>query len=278
MAPRDLIIVRAGNTSLHPCWLDRGRSARSWDLLICPYEELAAKPSPSGDVLVSNVIDAPAKYKALTILLRSWRDWRKYRYVALADDDVFADQQTWSRFFERAGQFGAKLAQPALHESSYFTHGVVVRNTEFIARRVSFVEAMTPCFRAEVLDELLSTFDLSPSGEGWGLDVLWAKMLGYKDLLVVDETPVLHTRATRALADPELFNRLSGEMAKIMRDHQVTFLRKTFAGVLPTGDEMAESHPAFLYRLFHGHDRVFAQEPRHFNEMIRLQMMPVPSG
>jgi hypothetical protein len=276
MAPKDLIIVRAGNGSLHPCWLDRNNSARTWDLLVCPHEELASKPSPNAGVLVSSVIDAPAKYIALKTLLGSWHDWRNYRYVVLADDDLFASQQTWSRFFERVAQIGAKLAQPALAESSHFSHSVTVRNTEFVARRVSFVEAMTPCFRVDVLDELRSTFDLSASGEGWGLDFLWSKMLGYTDVLVIDETPVLHTRPLRSHGNPELHNRLNGEMATIMRDHQVPFLLKTFAGILPNGEEIAEGDAAFLYRLFRGYERVFAQDPKRFDEMIRLQLMPAP--
>ncbi len=278
MAPKDLIVVRAGNRSLHQSWLDRNSDARGWDLLVCPYEELAAKPPSAAGVLVSTVIAAPAKYKALTILLQSWPEWRNYRYVALADDDVLASQETWSRFFARTAQLGAKLAQPALLEASYFSHSVTVRNTEFVARRVSFVEAMTPCFRVDVLAELLPTFELSASGEGWGLDFLWPKMLGYNDVLVIDETPVLHTRPLRSHSDPALHNRLNGEMSRIMRDHHVPFLLKTFAGILPNGEEIAEGHAAFLYRLFRGYERVFAQDPRRFDEMIRLQLMPAPSG
>lgn len=271
---RDLIIVRAGRRSLHHTWLDPNEP-RSWDLLISPYEEI---PAPTGDVLISEIIDAPAKWKGLRILLNEWQAWRSYRYILLADDDLLATQQTWSRFFARCAQLGAKLAQPGLLETSFFSHSLTVRNLEFIARRVSFVEVMMPCFRGDVLAELIATFDLSPSGEGWGLDLLWPKKLGYQDVFVIDETPVLHTRKMRSHGDPELQRRLDGEMLKILKDNQVPWLMKTFAGILPGGEEIVEGHESFLYRLFRGYERIFAQDPKRFNEMIQLQLARGPAA
>ena len=153
---KDLIIVRAGRNSLHPTWLDT-TTRRSWDLMVCPYEELP--PQPEG-VLVTDVVVGQ--------LFTGWQ--------------VFASQQVWSRFFERCAWLGAKLAQPALLEASYFSHSVTVRNTEFTARRVSFVESNAPCFRNDVFAEMIATFDLTANGWGWGLEFLWSKKLGYKDL------------------------------------------------------------------------------------------------
>ena len=275
---KDLIIVRAGKSSLHHSWFNRDNSPRSWELLVCPYEDIPPQPAGISGLLVSDVIDAPAKWKGLKILLNEWPEWHDYRYVLLADDDLFASQQTWSRFFDRCAQFGAKHAQPGLLENSYFSHSVTVRNTEFVARRVSYVEVMMPCFRTDILPEMLATFDLSESGEGWGIDFLWSKKLGYKDVFVIDETPVLHTRSLRSHANPGLHRTLNDEMTKIMRDNQVPWLLKTFAGILPSGEEIAEGHAAFLYRLFRGYERMFAQDPRRFDELIRLQLAPSPAG
>jgi len=225
---KDLIILRAGKNSLHHTWFDRDNSPRSWELLVCPCEEIPPQPPELSGVLVSEVVPAPAKWAALKLLLNDWRDWRDYRYMALVDDDLIASQQTWTRFFERCAQFGAKLAQPALLEDSFFSHSVTVRNTEFMARRVSYVEIMMPCFRTDVFSELLPTLDQSESGEGWGLDFLWSKKLGYKDIFVVDETTVLHTRSLRSHGDPELHKKLNAEMVKIMQANQVPWLQDAF--------------------------------------------------
>jgi hypothetical protein len=271
---KDLIIVRAGKRSLHHGWID-ANTPRSWELLISPYEEIPGPPPGVDGLMVSDVIDAPAKFAALKILLNDWQEWRDYRYVMLVDDDVFGTQQTWSLFFDRCAQYGARLAQPALLENSYFSHSVTVRNTEFVARRTSFVETMMPCFRTDIFPEMLSTFGQSASGEAWGNDFLWCKKLGYKDVFVIDETPVLHTRSLRSHSDPELHNRLNAEMAQVMRDNQVPWLLKTFAGVLPGGEEIAEGHPSFLHRLFRGYERLFAQDPRRFDEMIQLQLTTI---
>src|SRR5262245_36371029 len=67
---KDLIIVRAGKRSLHHTWLDRDNSPRSWELLVCPYEEIPPQPAGVNGLLVSEVVPAPAKYAALRMLLK----------------------------------------------------------------------------------------------------------------------------------------------------------------------------------------------------------------
>ena len=271
---KDLIIVRAGKRSLHHTWLDTS-TARDWDLLVSPYEDL---PRQQSGIFLSDPIKASGKYLALAILMNEWQAWRNYRYVALIDDDIFASQQTWSRFFELCSQFGVKLAQPALSQDSFFSHTVTVRNTEFVARRVSFVEAMNPCFRVDVFSEFLNTFGLSESGAGWGLDFLWAKKLAYKDIFVMDETPVLHTRPLSSHADPDRHARLNNEMGRIMHDHQAPWFMKSFSGILSNGKEIHESDSQFLYLLLRGYQRVFDNAPDRLSEMIRLQFAGMPNG
>jgi hypothetical protein len=265
---KDLIIVRAGTRSLHNSWLDRN-APRPWDLLVCPYEEI---PSPSGDgVFVSEIIK-PLKWASLKILLKEWQGWRDYRYVLLADDDLFASQATWSRFFECCVHYGVQLAQPALMHGSYFSHGLTMRNTEFVARRVSYVEVMMPCFRADALAQLAETLDLTESGSGWGLDFLWAKRLDYKNLFVVDETPVLHSRPAHSNY-PDRIQKYRAELATIVRDNQLPWTLKTFSGFLAGGEEIPENEGTFLYRLFRGYEWLFQQNPKRFEEMARLQLM-----
>ena len=44
----------------------------------------------------------------------------------------------------------------------------------------------------QTLMSLFQTFDLSKSG--WGLDLLWAKMLDNDKIAIIDEVNVIHTR------------------------------------------------------------------------------------
>jgi GR25 family glycosyltransferase involved in LPS biosynthesis len=262
---KDLIIVRAGKRSVHNTWLDPS-AARTWELLICPYEDI---PAQQGDgLLVSDVI-AGSKWSALKILLEEWQGWGDYRYVLLADDDLIASQETWSQFFERCARYGSRLAQPALMSGFHFSHGLTVQNTEFVARRVSYVEFMMPCFRADVLAQLQETLSLSESG--WGLGFLWAKRLEYKDIFVIDETPVLHTRPLHAMYQNKI-PAYRSELARIMCEHHAPLLLKTYSGFLADGTEISENDGSFLHRLFHGYQRVFETDPKRFEEMIRLQL------
>jgi hypothetical protein len=270
---KDLTIVRAGPRSLHPTWLDPGK-ARNWDLFICPYEEVPPPPAGATGLLVSQVIPG-TKWDGLKVLLQKWQGWRDYRYVMLADEDLFATQDTWSRFFEKCTACGAKLAQPAFAEDAPYRHWLTVRNTEFTTRRVSCVEFATPCFRAEVLADLLTTFDLSTTG--WGLDFLWGRRLDYKDLFVIDETPVISTRPFNADRDPELHQTAQADLNRFMRDNKVPWMLKTFSGMHLSGPEIPADHEVFLYRLFRGYERMFERNPKRVEEVFRLQLAPVPA-
>lgn len=238
--------------------------------MICPYEEIA--PIRAEHVMVSNTMPG-LKWTGLKTLLAQWQDWRNYRYVLLPDDDLFATQEVWSRFFECCTRYGARLAQPALTQSSYFTHLHTVHCTEFVGRRVGCVEVMTPCFATDVLAELLKTLELSETGSGWGLDYVWAKRLRYQQLFVMDETAVLHTRPV-ASAYAERLKPYWAEMLKIMREHQAPGVFKSFSGYRSDGSEITEGDRTFLYHLFHGYERMFAEKPERFRDMLMLQFKP----
>jgi hypothetical protein len=149
--------------------------------------------------------------------------------------------------------------------------------TEFVSRRVGYVEVMTPCFATDVLAELLKTLELSETGSGWGLDFVWAKRLRYQQLFVIDETAVLHTRPV-ASAYTERLKQFSAEALKIMRKHQAPKILKSFSGFRSDGSEINEGDRTFLYRLFHGYERIFAEKPERFTEMLKLQLTPFDPG
>jgi hypothetical protein len=255
---RDLVIARIGRNSLHRSWIDRGRP-RSWDLYLCPFQEVPAQEDL--DCTVGEVIPGP-KWTGLRTLLNEWDGWREYDHVWLPDDDILASQDTISAMFDAAAALQFKLFTPALQEESHYGHYIIMRNRRFFARRVGFVEIMTPGFSRPALEQLLHTLDLSETGWGWGLDPLWAQLLDHKDLGIIDAVPVLHTRPVGKLRDADLHRRCSEENDRILADHQCASQMVTFAGIGPDLQDMPLSPDELLVKLVQGWDYLFAGNPR----------------
>jgi hypothetical protein len=151
---------------------------------------------------------------------------------------------------------------PALQENSHYAHYITMQNRNFFARRVSFVEIMVPGFSRPVLEELLPTLDLSETGSGWGLDPLWAKLLDYQDLGILDATPVLHTRPVGKFRDADLQQQVNEESDRIMVAYQCCLQTATFAGVGPDLQDMALEPEELLVKLVQGWDYLFERDPK----------------
>jgi hypothetical protein len=187
---RNLVVVRAGDRSLHEGWL---APERSFDLVVSYY---GRDPGRFRTPDVVRIEDAGSKWQGLRRLLESADvDWRRYERVWLPDDDLRAEPAAVERLFATSAESGALLAQPALAPGSFFTFAVTLQARAFRWRRVNFVEVMAPCFATPFLAEVLPTF--AENASGWGLDLLWAQRLiasGRPPPVIVDEAPVTHTR------------------------------------------------------------------------------------
>ncbi len=264
---RDLVIARVGRNSLHRSWIDQGKS-RDWDLYLCPFQDIPRQTDL--DCMVGDVI-AGAKWTGLRRLLHEWDGWRDYDYIWLPDDDILASQDTISAMFEAAAALQFKLFSPALQENSHYGHYINMRNRNFLARRVGFVEIMIPGFSRPVLEQLLDTLDLSTTGWGWGLDPLWAKLLDYRDLGILDAVPVLHTRPVGQLRDAELHRRLSEENDRILAAHDCASQMVTFAGIGWDLQDMALDPAELLVKLVQGWDYLFERDPRVLGWIVEHQ-------
>ncbi len=222
-------------------------------------------------VTVGEVIPGP-KLAGLRALLKAWAGWRDYRYVMLADDDLLMTEPVVTAFFAGCADLGAKLAQPALTENSSTGHIMVYRNAAFFDRRVSFVEIMLPCFRTDVLAELLWTLDLTETGWGWGLDALWPKLLGYEDVVIIDATPAFHTRPVGRMRDADLQARVEAEASEILRRFDCAFVRKTHGGRATDGRVITQADPALLYTLVRGYDAIFQRRPGLLLPFVEQQL------
>jgi len=189
MAERNLVVVRAGNNSLHEGWLAEGRS---WDLVVSYFGDDPDRWRRPGVVRLD---DKGSKWVGLHRLLTSGRlDWRAYDRIWLPDDDLACTPEAVDRLFALARLHEFELAQPSLSKDSYISHASTAHNPRFVFRRTNFVEAMAPLFSRAFLERVLPTFVENESG--WGIDYLWQMYLDKPRLQsgVIDAVQVRHTR------------------------------------------------------------------------------------
>ncbi|MCW2853631.1 MAG: hypothetical protein JWM84_3295 [Nocardioides sp.] len=264
---KNLVLARVGRKSLHPSWLD-GDVNRDWDLVLVPYQPLA--PQDDLDCEVADVIPGP-KWSGLREFLGSWDGWRDYDQVWMPDDDILTTPDTINRMFATAGAVGLDLFAPALQDASYFAHFSTMQNHSFSGRWTGFVEIMMPGFSASALDRLLPTLELSETGWGWGLDSLWPKLLGHRDVGVIDSTPVLHTRPVGRMRDEELRRRVVAESDRILSDYDCRQEHTTF-GAFGPDDKRVELDPeAFFVELVRGWQHLIDADPRVLTWLVHFQ-------
>ncbi len=190
-----LLIVRAGDRSQHPGWLSgRGASRRRFDLHISYFgDEAQPFADRPADVTLSR--EKGGKWTGIDQCLTGLGDRvLQYDWIGFPDDDLAADCRTWNRFFEILDELKPQLAQPALHWRSFTTYDLIVQKIGVKARWTNFVEIMAPVMSRAFFQRVRPTLGFSASG--FGFDFWWPTIVEPRErsLLVVDETPVLHTR------------------------------------------------------------------------------------
>jgi F5/8 type C domain/Methyltransferase domain len=218
---RGLLVLRCGTSSLHPDWL--GEQRKNWDLILCPYQQMDSHG------LEAHFIPGQ-KWDGLAKFFGQSQAWCDYDYICLPDDDIATNAPTLNAFFDFCDQFKISLAAPALTQNSYFSHPITIQNTEFVARRTSFVEIMMPCFSRAFFKEVLPTLGLSQSGTGFGLDFLWPYMLSYENVWLIDDSPVHHTRPVGAMRKGGLADLANGEL-QFIRGFGIPAVTKTIGGL-----------------------------------------------
>ena len=191
MRRRNLVIVRAGDGSLHPNWL-AGPGERNWDLVVSYFGHDPDRHR-APDVVR---IDGPGpKWPALHALLAERPELvAEYDLVWLPDDDLMIDKTGINRLFSIAAEYQLEVAQPALTWDSYFGHITTLRNSQCTLRYTNYVEVMAPCLTRAVLLASLPLFNTNLSG--WGLDFVWSRFVRHpaSGIAIVDAVTVRHTR------------------------------------------------------------------------------------
>lgn len=187
---RNLVIVRAGDESLHEHWL-AGPKERTWDIIVSYFgndPERYRRPD-----LVR--IDAKGpKWPALYDLVQERKEEiLRYNFVWFPDDDLDSDTQTINKMFATCAELELHLAQPSLSRDSYISHPITLVNKSFQVRYTNFVEIMAPLFSRAFLSRCAPTFGENLSG--YGLDLLWPTWCSEpRKIAIIDACTVRHTR------------------------------------------------------------------------------------
>jgi hypothetical protein len=186
----NLVVTRAGSSSLHPRWLDK-RAPGDFDLLVAAYAPDAPTVDGPG---VQRLFVPGRKVEGYAKLLRNHRRFlERYRRIALIDDDIDADATALAECFRVGAERDLKIWQPSLTKDSHFTYAAFVSNPRYFLRYVNYVEMMCPFFRTDILFRNLPLF---LAGYESGIDLVWCNVVadGPRDFAVIDGVAVRHTR------------------------------------------------------------------------------------
>lgn len=194
MSRRNLLVLRAGDRSLHPGWLAMEGERRNWNLHISYFGN---RLDPFGTLPdgVSLSMEKGPKYVGLADCFDHNPHFLEHHdLIGCPDDDLEVATGSWSEIFEIAAESGAAIAQPSLDARSYFTHVVTLQRRRYRYRRTNFVEVMCPIFTRDALRDFLPRF--RDNKTSWGLDYLWSSQVesAGKRLAVIDAAGLLHTR------------------------------------------------------------------------------------
>lgn len=231
-----LALFRAGPKSLHPHAV-AGIDALPFDYALSYYGD--EQPDATGAVFVH--MQKGAKWPGLEATLRAyWELVSQYQYVWLPDDDLLCEPQTVARMFAVCSDLRLELAQPALTPDSYFSHVITLQHAAFQLRFTNFVEIMAPVLSVEMLERVLPT--IAGNSSGYGLDTLWPRLSEVGRVVIIDDTPIKHTRP---VGGPNHALARAGGLTPVQEDWMVSArhfiespsdLHLSLAGLLQNGD------------------------------------------
>lgn len=263
--PSNLVIVRAGDASLHTAWLEGGRT---WDIIVSYYGD---NPDLYRDLGQRRIDAKGPKWPALHQLVRETFDTiATYDCVWFPDDDLVSDATAINRLFEICHEFSLDLAQPSLTLDSIAGHIITLSNRSFRLRFTNFVEIMAPCFSREFLRRCWPSFNANNSG--WGLDYLWPTWAAPGKVAIIDEIAVRHTRARG-----ELYNVLKGqgktperEMAELLVKENIKPVDIIMGGVMRDGQQlmMPQDRAKLIELIKTGYLPALANYPQHIAKVI----------
>ena len=185
---KNLIIVRAGPSSLHANWLEGAGPV--FDVLVAAYHPaaMANDTERSAQILPrrqgGGVERGVERSSGIARSVRANRIHRRRRR---------GDAATINQCFKVGERYGLQIWQPALSADSYITYAASLQNPHFELRFCNYVEMMCPFFHTKPLKKVAPLFSL---GFESGIDLIWCSIANENGgaCAVVDGCIVRHTR------------------------------------------------------------------------------------
>lgn len=185
---RNCLIAAVGVSSLHREWIE---GCCDFDIYLLVYDNSAQKWNNDN----VNIISMKGyKLKMVYDYLNMNPElYAKYDYFLLADDDIRMSSCDINHIFSAMKKYDLKIGQPTL-ACSYYSWPHTLHHPMCKIRYTNFIEMMIPCFASDVLKNILFTFN--ENATGWGCETHWPILINsnHKDMAVIDEVKVIHTR------------------------------------------------------------------------------------
>ena len=202
----NLVIVTAGENSLHKAWLKFNR--RSFDVFTVDYSKEKLLQGIGSEYYLSQPdVKFHSTLDAIENLAEKIHD---YKYVFCPDDDLFIHPHDLNRMFKIAWKYDLDMGQPALTRNSYYSFPITLQVPFLEVRLVNLVEIMAPFFKPKALLEVSQKFKSVETG--WGLDHYFQKIALERawKVGIIDRTPVVHTRPVRGSIKNSFDGKLGG--------------------------------------------------------------------
>ncbi len=213
---RNLVIVRAGDSSQHAMWLS-GPGDRNWDLIV-GYGGEDPERFRSPDV---TLVEAKGpKWPALHRMIDELSDTiAGYDYIWLPDDHIDADLASINTMFDLIAEHHLSLAQPAFSTDSDADHDITRVVAGNLLRYTNFVDTVAPCFSRGLLRSCVTEF--ADATNGLGLDSLWATIPAHDQIAVIDAVTVRSVRAHPAPNPQATEDDRVTELERFLTDNEI---------------------------------------------------------
>jgi hypothetical protein len=122
----------------------------------------------------------------------------KYAYLFLWDDDIDIAGFSPKNYLDIVRRNNLQYSQPALTPDSPHSHKVTLQDPRYkVGRYTDFVEIMVCVFEGGIWPEFWAMIESDYNFWGWGYDSLGKSILGIKNMGVVDQEQVRHTKPPR---------------------------------------------------------------------------------
>ncbi|MBN1848825.1 MAG: DUF707 domain-containing protein [Deltaproteobacteria bacterium] len=190
---KNLLATPVGRDSKFPAWFNRG--APNFDFLALCYEDVDDEILECATYVFKNKDYKFSNFRKYTNIHPDII--HSYDFFFLADDDLDMSTERINGLFRLAEVFGLDLCQPSLSHQSYCSWAITLwcGDPKVVLRYTDFVEIMCPLFSRRGISLCLETF--GKNSVGMGLDFVWPKLLGFKNMAIIDRIRVTHGRPMR---------------------------------------------------------------------------------